>query len=40
MTVSIQDLQATIEAIITDAQADIAVANSTKELNDVRWGLC
>lgn len=36
MTVSIQDLQATIEAIITDAQADIAVANSTKELNDVR----
>jgi len=36
MTVSIQDLQVTIEAIITDAQADIAVANSTKELNDVR----
>ncbi len=36
MTVSIIDLQTTIESIISEAQADIQVANSTKELNDIR----
>lgn len=36
MTVSITDLQISIESIISQAQSDIQVANTTKELNDVR----